>query len=212
MEALITSIVTSLSVSNAPLVVVGLMVFYFILQNRLALNIKVTDIKEIYKNRTFAYVDDILSGIVNTSYDRMVDKISNDKNIKQDFELEQEKLIYLLTLENVFGIKIKRMVENAILKNGYHDLPEKELQDYCEQKGKRIYECVMVELKRRVKLIPNIAPMLGSNYTEQEAVDEYKNAIYNSIDNNKFLDEKIKKLNKESLLFVGKLVKILQSK
>ena len=189
-----------------PLGIVGVLLGYLIIQNRLGLFEKIHDLRKEYLNRTFNYVDDVITQIIHKSYDGMCDKLGT----KHGNEIEQEKLIYLLFLENIFYIKIKSDVEQSILVNGYHNFDAHRLDDYCTEKSELIYDTVMSSLKMKTPLIPHVAKYVGENFTKPDAKHAYVAIIQNSLSNETARDAKIKKMKRESMLLIGKLFKFIK--
>jgi hypothetical protein len=206
---IIATLVTALSSHTGIAVAIALvLIFWFILHNQLELQEKIYDIKKVYRSRTSTHIYDVLHGILMTSFDRMMDKIDEHKIHDKGIETEQERMIYFLTLQVVFLIHIKQLVENAIDKNGYCELDDKDLKDYCTSKGSRLYEEVIVKLKVNAKLTPNISPFIGDNFKVEEAIECFQEIIFNSLENNKNRDKKIAKAKKENMVVIGKLFKL----
>jgi lipopolysaccharide export LptBFGC system permease protein LptF len=201
MEALLTFIS---SLSAPATIVIMAFVFYLILRAERERDKKVELAKKKYESRDLKFVKEMMNKVVVHTYSNIDKKIANT-----DKDLMQQKMLYRLMLDKHFNFKVYYIVKQNILENGFHELTETELIKYIEDKAIYIYEDAIISLKTDAgDLIPDILPLIGENFGQENAVKFYDAIIRNCLENKKYLEQEIKELSKG--ISIKKALKILK--
>lgn len=169
---------------------------------------KVMDIKHSYRRKSYSHAEDVLMGVVTKIDVRMRSKCKNVKtscpngNELCDYpnkELAQELILYYTVVNNIFMVDIRQKVNEAIRENGFLQMDQSQLERHIRSKGERFYDLASTKVVTILGgHVPLIAKYLGSTYTKEEAISDFREvvdkAIYNTLLANKEIAE-IKKGN-----------------
>jgi hypothetical protein len=183
---------------------------------------KTKDIANSTNAMIFKEVDKVLGNIVEeilVNYQSIADEewpaIRNklhtavDQKVIDDYYQLQMGTVETIVNDTFFG-RIRTQTIQNIQINSYHEMSDRELENYFDETGRELYDTVVrVLMSKGIGRIAILNGRIGEKYKSENAIVAYKSLIEFVLRVEHIRDEKIKKIKKERSI-MGKIATALK--